>query len=157
MVRVLQFVEFLLKILFAFSTYQVCYTGYAMHPRKEGFPGSYSTLHQAKHYSSAHAHEKAKLLPFAIMHNSTHILIHMIRNVLPPIDPGKQPKQMLIICPGTFKGRVKEIYELNNDTALLTPHQTSWNSWSQTGVREITCAGRPSRCCRLRVPSPEAT
>lgn len=37
------------------------------------------------------------------------------------------------------------------------PHQRSWWSWPQSGVRDNIWLWRPSKLCMLTVPSPEAT
>lgn len=45
----------------------------------------------------------------------------------------------------------------NNSQNKHRPHQRSWWSWPQSGVRDNIWLWTPSKLCTLTVPSPEAT
>ncbi len=59
-----------------------------------------------------------------------------------------------------YKHHQKSIFDfptLESSSHKHCPHQRSWWSWPQSGVRDNIWLWRPSKLCMLTVPSPEAT
>lgn len=63
-----------------------------------------------------------------------------------------------------YKHHQKSIFSISQHRRAIhksshkhCPHQRSWCSWPQSGVRDNIWLWRPSKLCTLTVPSPEAT